>query len=414
VILPAIVRQHIEEGAVLAGTRDALTVAPHINLRDLRVRDRRLAAHLDGILVAADEAWSLCMETVSELPYSGTFVAGVRALDERHSSRLCELLVIATSTPAARDGLFAAMGWSAREQLQGFVARLLMSEDHSSRVMGIAACALHRVDPGLAAAHRLADSHPLVRRCAIAAAGELGRSELMRECASAIEDSDPDCQFWAARSTVLLGDRDRGLDVLKRIAVTPSPDRARALALTLQASELAASQSMLRELAEDASQIRWVIKGGGILGDPAVVPWIIRHMSDPDTARVAGEAFATITGLDLFQGFEVARPEGFESGPSEDPNDENVAMDPDEGLPFPDVEKIQAWWDKNSHRFQPGTRYFMGAPVTREHCIDVLKNGYQRQRILAAHYLCLLDPGTPLFNTSAPAWRQQKLLAQMS
>jgi hypothetical protein len=55
----------------------------------------------------------------------------------------------------------------------------------------------------------------------------------------------------------------------------------------------------------------------------------------------------------------------------------------------------------------------MGAPVTRAHCIDVLKNGYQRQRILAAHYLCLLDPGTPLFNTSAPAWRQQKLLAQM-
>jgi hypothetical protein len=46
-------------------------------------------------------------------------------------------------------------------------------------------------------------------------------------------------------------------------------------------------------------------------------------------------------------------------------------------------------------------------------CIDVLKNGYQRQRILAAHYLCLLDPGTPLFNTSAPAWRQQRLLARM-
>jgi hypothetical protein len=55
----------------------------------------------------------------------------------------------------------------------------------------------------------------------------------------------------------------------------------------------------------------------------------------------------------------------------------------------------------------------MGAPVTREHCVHVLKTGYQRQRILAAHYLCLLEPGTPLFNTSAPAWRQQKLLARL-
>ena len=64
-------------------------------------------------------------------------------------------------------------------------------------------------------------------------------------------------------------------------------------------------------------------------------------------------------------------------------------------------------------RFQKGTRYFMGQPVTKEHSINVLKTGYQRQRILAAHYLCLLEPGTPLFNTSAPAWRQQRLLAGM-
>jgi len=63
---------------------------------------------------------------------------------------------------------------------------------------------------------------------------------------------------------------------------------------------------------------------------------------------------------------------------------------------------IEKWWAANGGRFQPGTRYFIGAPVTREHCIGVLKNGYQRQRILAAHYLCLLEPGTPLFNTSAP------------
>ena len=78
-----------------------------------------------------------------------------------------------------------------------------------------------------------------------------------------------------------------------------------------------------------------------------------------------------------------------------------------------DPERIKAWWSKHGGRFQPGTRYFMGAEVTGEHCVDVLKNGYQRQRILAAHYLCLLEPGTPLFNTSAPAWRQQKLLAEM-
>ena len=140
----------------------------------------------------------------------------------------------------------------------------------------------------------------------------------------------------------------------------------------------------------------------------------MKHMTDDQVARVAGEAFSVITGSVLDRdGLDRPPPENFESGPNEDPDDPNVEMDPDDGLPWPDPDRIKDWWAKNGGRFQPGERYFMGAPVTREHCIDVLKNGYQRQRILAAHYLCLLDPGTPLFNTSAPAWRQQRLLAEM-
>jgi uncharacterized protein (TIGR02270 family) len=138
-------------------------------------------------------------------------------------------------------------------------------------------------------------------------------------------------------------------------------------------------------------------------------------MRNEKTARLAGDMFSLITGVALGQiGLEGKKPEGFESGPNDDPDDSNVDMDPDEGLPWPDVEKVEEWLTANASRFQKGTRHFMGAPVTREHCINVLKNGDQRKRILAAHYLCLLEPGTPLFNTSAPAWRQQRLLAKMT
>jgi uncharacterized protein (TIGR02270 family) len=137
-------------------------------------------------------------------------------------------------------------------------------------------------------------------------------------------------------------------------------------------------------------------------------------MRDDATARIAGEAFTLITGTDfIWQDLDRPQPENIEPGPNDDPEDQDVAMDDDESLPWPDVDRIEAWWAANGNRFQKGTRYFMGAPVTREHCIHVLKTGYQRQRILAAHYLCLLEPGTPLFNTSAPAWRQQRLLAKM-
>jgi uncharacterized protein (TIGR02270 family) len=293
------------------------------------------------------------------------------------------------------------------------VNALLADDEPLARTLGIAACAVHRVDPGLASGRRFADRHPGPRARAIRATGELGQLDLLAECVAGLRDADPDCQFWSAWSAVLLGNRSVALNLLTRVSTSPGPHRAAAFDLSLQARDVPAGHGQLQDLATDPDQHRCVIRGSGIVGDPTYVSWLTRQMAEPPLARVAAQAFMTITGLDLFQGFEVSRPDNFESGPTDDPADENVDMDPDDGLPWPNPEKIDNWWTANASRFQKGTRYFMGAPVTREHCIDVLKTGYQRQRILAAHYLCLLDPGTPLFNTSAPAWRQQKLLAAM-
>ncbi len=44
----------------------------------------------------------------------------------------------------------------------------------------------------------------------------------------------------------------------------------------------------------------------------------------------------------------------------------------------------------------------------------VLREGCQRQRIAAALYLSLLQPGAPLFPTSAPAWRHKRWLAKVT
>jgi uncharacterized protein (TIGR02270 family) len=192
-------------------------------------------------------------------------------------------------------------------------------------------------------------------------------------------------------------------------------NRACAFSVALQAMNVSSAHGVLERLARDPVQLRWLIHGTGIAGDALYATWLMGHMRNDKTARQAGEAFSMITGTDLvLLDFERQPPEDYRSGPNDDPGDPNVDMDPDDGLPWPDVKKVENWWAANASRFEKGQRYFMGAPVTREHCIEVLKNGYQRQRILAAHYLCLLNPGTPLFNTSAPAWRQQRLLAQMT
>jgi uncharacterized protein (TIGR02270 family) len=212
-----------------------------------------------------------------------------------------------------------------------------------------------------------------------------------------------------------MGDRERALEALVAVALEEGPQRAGAFQLTIQAMAVSTAHEWLEcRFAPDPANRRRLLRGAGFVGDPAYVPWLVSQMTDESVGRLAGESFSMITGVDLaWLDLERKPPEGLESGPNDDPDDPNVDMDPDEGLPWPDQERVQAWWDQNGQRFTTGVRHFMGATVSRKHCIDVLKDGYQRQRIAAAYHLCLLNPGTPLFEWRAPAWRQQRELVQM-
>jgi uncharacterized protein (TIGR02270 family) len=143
----------------------------------------------------------------------------------------------------------------------------------------------------------------------------------------------------------------------------------------------------------------------------------LAHLDDRTEAHidglsVAGESFPMITGVDLaYEDLEGERPEGFEAGPTEEPEDEDVEMDPDEDLPWPEPELIKKWWSENKSNFRNGTRYLCGKPISEQQCQHVLRHGYQRQRSAAAIELVMMKPDQPLFEVRAPGFRQQKLLA---
>lgn len=412
-VLPNVVRQHVEEAAALFVIRDVLVRTGNVILGDLARLDERLVSHFDGLAVAGRQACPSC-EALLEVSYPGAvFASTVHAVTQRDLQWIARLFDVARSRSGARE-MICAFGWLHKGQLLGIVANHLGAEEPVQRRVSIAACAEHRVDPGLTCDTLLKEEEPSIRALAIRTAGEIGRQDMAASCATTSGDEDSDCRFWSVWSGVMLGDRNRALNALTQMATIDGPHRSRAFTLGLQTVNARAAHAFLKGVAADPAQLRWLVHGSGIAGDPTYVPWLITHMREDKMARLAGESFTLITGADLSAlTLDRPQPEGFEAGPTDDPDDDNVDMDPDDGLPWPDVDKIEKWWAANASRFQKGTRYFMGAPVTRAHCIDVLKNGYQRQRILAAHYLCLLEPGTPLFNTSAPAWRQQRLLARM-
>jgi uncharacterized protein (TIGR02270 family) len=386
--------------------------SPHYRLADLGDLDERVEASLDALRAMGPAARRRC-ETALSLDGAGElFMATLFALEARDGTRIRKLCSVAEAMPQTRPGLYDAFSWTSPELLRGTVKMLLDSPSPFERSVGIAASAAHRVNPGRHLLDGLNAPETDLRKAALRAVGELGVTDAI-DLLDGREDEGG--RFWAGWSAALLGDRNRGLDALLTICVTPGPHQGRAFGLVLQALPRNDGHQLLQRLARDSGQRRSLICGSGIVGDPAYVPWLISNMATPESARLAGEAFTLITGADLsLLALDAARPEGFESGPNDDPSDPNVEMDADTGLPWPDPKRIEIWWANNAPGFQTGNRYFMGAPVTRQRCIDVLRNGYQRQRILAARYLSLLTVGTPLFSTNAPAWRQQRLLAQMT
>lgn len=405
--LSGIVGQHVDEAVHLRNVRSVLVRAPHVRLQQLARFDDRLAAHLEGIALAGDCGARLTREALAPPGAGAIFVGTVRAIESRDAAQLDRLRAIARAEPTGRRGLVSAFGWTSASHLRGITKTLLDSDVPDAIDLGLAACAMHGVDPGEPLAHALDRADATLRLRAICTAVAVGRTDLRARCMAAGNDLPP---REVARATALLGDHRVARQALQQPdAGLEPPD----LELGLKVMPADEARSLIRRLHADDPQQRRVLGAVGVAGDAHYVPWLMERMEDPKLARLAGEAFTLITGaqLDLLG---LDRPSAPSMPDGDDLVDGAVAIADDDGLPWPDAARVATWWKENGSRLPPGTRCFMGHPPTAQSCLSVLRNGSQRQRRHAAQYLCLLNPGTPLFNIAAPAWRQQRLLTQMS
>jgi uncharacterized protein (TIGR02270 family) len=172
--------------------------------------------------------------------------------------------------------------------------------------------------------------------------------------------------------------------------------------MALRIIDLQQAKTWHRQLTKEPTQLRTAAIADGIIGDPDAVEYLIDLMNVPVIARVAGEAFSMITGVDLaYEHLSGEKPEGFEAGPTEDPEDENVAMDPDENLYWPVPELVAKWWNQHRAKFQADRRYFKGKEITIQSLREVLISGSQPERGAAALELALKEPTQPLFEVRA-------------
>ena len=410
-IVLEVVTQHAEEASFLWLLRHAAIARPHYSLADLSKLDNRVEAHLDGLRIAGENGWDVVQESLSFDEGCDLFVAASLAFESGKKNWIDFVLGLAAKKPEVVSGAVSALGWLPYAQAQPHIAVLLSSDLPIFRTIGLVASAIHRVDPGVILNEAIADSDSFLRARALRAVGELGRVDLLPKMRGGLTDPDQNARFAAAWSVTLLSPNVDSLAVLRTIAESPGPFSTKALQTAIRRMDLAAAKAWQAWFSRRKDGLRMGIAAAGAIGEPELIPWLIEQMKVEALARVAGESFTMITGIDLaYDDLEKNAPEGFEAGPTDNPKDEDVAMDPDEYLPWPDPGLIQKWWTNNQSRFQKGARYLLGKPMNIEWLQQVLRVGRQRQRAAAALELAIRQPGQPLFEVRAPAFRQQAVL----
>lgn len=408
--LSPILDQHTEEASFLAALRDYAMHAPHYDLDDLSNLDGRIDAHLDGLRVAGTSGLETLLTQLSPHAIGEMFASAVLAFEAGNAQVLSRLSEHLRSAVDTERGYLMALGWLDWEWVSPWIDRMLASPAPLFRRLGLAACGMHRHDPGPALLTGLSDADPSVLARAARTAGELRRRDLMPAIRAHRQHTDTATRFWANWAIAQMGD-EQALEPLRQFAEQPGEFQYRALCVLLAWQKRENSVAWIRQLIQNPEQQRIGIQAVGLLGDPVSVPWLIQQMSDLPHARVAGEAFSLITGADLvLLDLELQDLPEFDAGPNDDPEDANVAMDADENLPWPDPQLIAAWWQAHGGDFQVGVGFVLGLPQRESSFQQALVRGQQRQRIAAAYGIARFRPTEVLFPTSAPAWRQKRLL----
>jgi uncharacterized protein (TIGR02270 family) len=392
--------------------RDNAVRAPNYNLQDLADLDERVEANIDGLRVAGVSGWEYCERSLELEEPGEVFAAGVIAFEGKEETRIQKVLETACSLPELGRALGSAFGWLTLGQMKVHAESLIKDENPQVARIGLTAFAVHRQDPGPDLVNILKSSDPFLRSRAFKAAGELGKTNLTNSLLDAISDADETSRFYAAWSSARLGHcNDRVLNVLKEITLSNGKYCEQAADILVRCIDLQKARAWFKDLMQSPETLRCSAIVASALGDPELINELFILMEKETTSRKAGEAFTMITGVDIeYEDLDGEAIDGFEGGPSEEPEDEEVDMDPDEDLPWPNLELIKKWWQEHQREYRRGIRYLRGKEMTNRSLMDALIYGTQTQRAAAALELAVRDPFIPLFETRASGKRQMELL----
>jgi uncharacterized protein (TIGR02270 family) len=402
-----IYEEHLSEAAFLWSQWERALVAPDYTLSEVAELEERLLAHLDGLVLGGPPvAESILMPALAD-DEPTTVSAAAWALTggggAKEAAQLVELIV--SGKPEQRAAIGRALEVDSTQEPLKALLPLLGAADAAVQAMACDVLSFRAALPQEALPGLLVNPDPGVQCAAIWAWRAFGALD-SRPIRNALASSDPEVRNAAIQTGLILGIR-AAWERCRQIVETGAPDGRLAMVLLAIGGTDKELGLLLDRLQapESRADAVWAL---GFSGRRQAADACFELMANEELAALAGEAFSTITGLELEGEYATERPE--EGG--EEDLDADLTPRPEDALPLPNREAIARWWQEARKGFEPHKRYLSGKPFDSGALVEALEQGPMRRRHLLALELAIRSRGAHDLATRALTERQRSELAK--
>jgi uncharacterized protein (TIGR02270 family) len=206
----------------------------------------------------------------------------------------------------------------------------------------------------------------------------------------------------AAMIATLAWSSPHGWAACETAALDRTKDNGLAKAIYAALGQRSHHQRLVERLSDESARASTLF-ALGFSGNAGLLPVLLEHLKGPDgEAKVAAEAIATITGLDLLSDAYALPPppppEGGELPPVEEDEEALASLPPvemddldgditpkaEDALPRPNVHAIELFCRDSAGRFDTARRLLGGIPYSTEVLIDYLETAPMRRRHVLA------------------------------
>ncbi|WP_426755065.1 TIGR02270 family protein [Myxococcus sp. Y35] len=412
-VLEDVLEEHLDEATFRWLQWERALEAPDFTLSDVARQEEQLAAHLHGLVLGgAEAAESLLWPALDSGEATRITAATYALLAQGHVEALLNFM--AGDALEARAAVRRAVGLTAAPNVGEHLLPLLRRDDVSLQAQLLEAMAFRHEAPPELLAESFLHAEPQARMAALRACPPLPDDTVRRLLPGLLESGHPGIRAAAMEAGLTSGARVawEACRQAVRACNAHTPQAMVLLALFGTDADAALLVDMLgaRDMRPHAL---WAL---GFSGRLVAMEACLALLEDPLAARLAGEAFSAMTGLQLEGLYALPpgeRPEGAPLPPElQEDLDADLVPKPEDDLPWPCIGAVRYWWKEARPRFQSAGRYLNGQPLEGPVLLEALTHGPMRRRHVLARELAIRSQGQHRIPTRAFTPRQWAALAQ--